>query len=135
MIYALDTNIIIHLIEHRTPSVRISRTNAIKRGARFAIPPIVNYEVRRGFMLEPKINHEQAYNFMCSTCITTEITEIVWVRAAIIYSDLKTRGIKVRNKDADILIAAYCIEHGYTLVTANTQDFAPITGLQVENWV
>jgi tRNA(fMet)-specific endonuclease VapC len=35
---------------------------------------------------------------------------------------------------ADLLIACIALAHAITLVTRNTQDFAGIPGLKVENW-
>jgi len=36
--------------------------------------------------------------------------------------------------DADLLIAASCLVHGYILVTNNKRDFENIEGLQLEDW-
>ena len=36
--------------------------------------------------------------------------------------------------DADILIAAFCLENDYTLVTNNTKDFVNIKGLLINDW-
>jgi len=98
MVYAFDTNTIIHIIDSN-------------------------------------IDHKTAYYFLRNNCITKEMTESVWVRAAHIYADLKSKGFKVKGQDADILIAAFCIESGYTLVTNNTNDFKNIDNLQMEDWV
>lgn len=37
-------------------------------------------------------------------------------------------------KDADILIASYCIVNDYTLVTRNAKDFERVDGLKFVNW-
>ncbi len=55
-----------------------------------------------------------------------------WDEAARIYAALKQRG-KIID-DADILIAAYCIVSGFTLITANVRHFERIEGLQWVNW-
>ena len=57
----------------------------------------------------------------------------VWLCAARIYAELYTKRFTIT--DADILIAAFCMENGYTLVTANIKDFENIDGLQIVNWV
>ena len=36
--------------------------------------------------------------------------------------------------DADVIIAAHCIEHGYTLVTHNTKHFKHIKGMLLIDW-
>jgi predicted nucleic acid-binding protein len=52
--------------------------------------------------------------------------------AANIYASKKRHGNLI--EDADILIAASCIAHGYILVTNNERHFAGINGLSVANW-
>jgi predicted nucleic acid-binding protein len=36
--------------------------------------------------------------------------------------------------DADIFIAAFCIKHGFILVTHNTKHFSDIKELSITNW-
>ena len=38
------------------------------------------------------------------------------------------------TEDADVFIAAFCIHHGYTLVTDNTKHFQGIADLSFANW-
>jgi len=56
----------------------------------------------------------------------------VWDKAADIYISLKQKGQLIR--DADILIAAYCLVNNYTLVTRNENDFNRINGLDYVDW-
>ena len=56
----------------------------------------------------------------------------VYEKATEIYIALKQKGQLIG--DADILIAAYCLVNGYTLVTNNTNDFDRIDGLRIVNW-
>ena len=132
MEYAFDTNAIIHLMRG-TPSVRENREKAQKNGSRFIIPPFVNYEVRRGLIIKPIPSHEKAYAVICDNCSFEDMTAAVWEHAARIYAELYAKHYTV--KDADILIAAFCMVNGYTLITANTKDFENIEGLQFVNWV
>ncbi len=131
MEYALDTNIVIHLMRG-SQSVKNNREKAQLDGARFIIPPIVNYEVRRGLIIKPIPAYERAYSVICDNCLLGEMTREVWERAARIYSDLYTKRLTVN--DADILIAAFCLVNGYTLVTANIKDFENIDRLKIINW-
>lgn len=132
MEYAFDTNTIIHLMRG-TDSVRDNREKAMKSGVRFIIPPFVNYEVRRGLIIKPIPKHIKAYDIIFDNCFLGEMNVDVWLRAAQIYAELYNKRFTV--KDADILIAAFCIVNGYTLVTDNTSDFENIDGLHLENWV
>ena len=60
MTYAFDTNTVIQLMRG-LQSVKVNREKAQKNGARFIIPPIVNYEVRRGLIIKPIPANEKAY--------------------------------------------------------------------------
>jgi predicted nucleic acid-binding protein len=53
--------------------------------------------------------------------------------AANIYVSKKRHGNLI--EDADILIAASCIAHGYILITNNERHFASINVLSVANWI
>jgi len=53
--------------------------------------------------------------------------------AADIYAIRKRLGQPIEA--ADLLIAAQCLSHGYTLVTNNTRHFEGISGLRLDNWV
>jgi predicted nucleic acid-binding protein len=116
-----------------TPSVRDKREKAREDGARFVIPPFVNYEIWRGLMAKPVPEHEMAYAIICDNCFIGEMNAGVWMCGARIYADLYAKRFTV--SDSDILIAAYCIANDCTLVTANTKDFENIEGLRVVNWV
>jgi predicted nucleic acid-binding protein len=52
--------------------------------------------------------------------------------AITIYIQLRKIGVII--DDADMLIAAYCIQNGYILVSNNAKHFANIDTLQIENW-
>ena len=54
--------------------------------------------------------------------------------AARLKADLVEKGSPIGNKDADIFIAAYCMNNDYTLVTDNTSDFERIDNLSIINW-
>ena len=38
------------------------------------------------------------------------------------------------NDEFDLLIGVTAVEHGFVLVTDNTQDFVRLEGIQLENW-
>ena len=132
MTYALDTNIIIHLLHH-TPAVLNRRDKEIGRGAQLVIPPYVNFEIRRGFHYVAAPAKERSYKQLCAHCTVGEMSGESWEHAAVLYADLRRAGYTVG--DADIIIAAFCIVGGHTLVTANTKHFEPVDGLKLINWV
>jgi predicted nucleic acid-binding protein len=132
MTYALDTNIIIHLL-HGTPSVRNSRDKELVQGAEIIIPRFVHYEILRGFLCAFNPKKEKAYRLFCSSYPIGEMDADVFEYGAKIYADLWKKRLTVG--DADILIAAFCMVGDYTLVTDNTKHFEVIDGLKFLTWV
>jgi predicted nucleic acid-binding protein len=131
MVYALDTNILIHMLRP-SPTVRAKRDAAIGRGDMLIIPPFAHYEMRRGFLYRSAPAKEKSYRAFCSVFSVGEMTAEIWERAAVLYADLRRSGRIIG--DADILIAAFCIANAYTLVTNNTKPFEGIDGLRLANW-
>jgi len=131
MVYALDTNIVIHLL-YGNPVVRTQRDKVWDDGARMVIPPIVHFEIMRGFLYTPAPGKEMSYKPMCTKCPIEPITLKLWERAAQIYAKVRKKGFTVH--DADLLIAAFCLESNYTLVTNNIADFKNIEGINLVDW-
>ena len=132
MTYALDTNTIIHLLNHDI-AVTAKRDKAVFAGAKFIIPPIVDYEIQRGLLYKPSPKKERMYFAFRKHYGVGEMTPDMWVRAAHIYVELRKNSFTVG--DDDIFIAAFCLTCGYVLVTRNTKDFENISGLQYTNWM
>ena len=134
MIYVLDANVIIHYLRNNE-NVKKNFQQAIMNGCKLLIPRIVDYEVCRGLMLLSATKMAATYNeITCPTgkCNIVNMGEEVWEIAKQIYVDHHRMSLTIG--DADILIGAFCIHRGYTLVTANTKDFANMNGLQIINW-
>jgi len=112
--------------------VRERRNAAVADGNSLVIPRVAHYEMLRGFLCTSAPAKEKSYRSFSTTFPIGKITESVWQRAAQIYAELHKKRFTV--KDADILIAAFCLVNGYTLVTDNTKDFENIDGLQMVNW-
>jgi len=132
MVYALDTNIIIH-INLQTKTVLANRNKAVRQGAQIVVPPFVHYEISRHLFVKPVSKYVTAYRNMLENCDIGKMTTSMWLRAAKIYAELKSKSLTVN--DADIIIAAFCIESGHILVTNNTKDFANISHLNMVDWV
>ena len=131
MVYALDSNIIIDFLS-REPSVVKQFDKAVINGNGIIIPSVVDYEVLRGFCHKPTPRKETVYNKLRINCPVIEVDTAIWKRAASIWATLRKMGKTVG--DADILIAAYCMENGCTLVTHNTKHFIDISGLLMDDW-
>lgn len=61
------------------------------------------------------------------------LTDDIIIRAATLYGQLRQTGKLIG--DADILIAATCLEHDHDLVTNNNAHFSRIPGLTLQNWL
>ena len=131
MMYALDTNIIIHLLR-KTPSVLKNFNDAVKRGDIIMIPPIVHYEMRRGFLSVSAPKKEAAYIALTKQFSVGEMTSDVLECSATIYAELYKNRVTV--DDADLLTAAFCITYGYTIVTNNIKHFNVVNNLSIKDW-
>ncbi|MCL2264192.1 MAG: PIN domain-containing protein [Defluviitaleaceae bacterium] len=129
--YAMDSSIIIDFL-NREPLVIDKFDKAVINGIGIIIPSVVDYEVLRGFCHKPTPLKETVYNKLRINCPVVEVDATIWKRAASIWATLRKMGKTVG--DADIIIAACCIENGYTLVTHNTKHFIDISELMMDDW-
>lgn len=77
------------------------------------VPDLVLYEVLRGFRLER--DFLQAQKLMLSMTVESTGGAELAQRAVSHYRSLRAQGITVRSA-IDVLLAAFCIERGYTLL-------------------
>lgn len=131
MIYALDSNVIIEMLNNNDV-VCNHRDNTLKQGNDFVIPIVTDYEIWRGFYHRPVAAKEKSYLTFCKNFPVSKMTDNAWKLSARIYADLRSKGRTV--DDSDIFIAATCLENGYTLVTHNTKHFDGISDLLIEDW-
>ena len=134
MTYALDTNIVIRYLRH-DPDVRRKLHDSVMSGDDLIIPKIVHYEIKRGFRILHAPSKEKAYGIFVGLdgcCDIAEIDEPSWERAESVYAALYRKGLTIG--ELDILIAAFCLDKGYTLITNNTKHFEVVDGLSIEDW-
>jgi len=96
------------------------------------IPPIAYYEVKRGLICHNAPVKLAAFERLCEKLGVDDMDLETLDTAAGIYAKLKQTGSLI--EDSDILIAATCLAHDYTLVTDNTRHFSRVDGLQFVNW-
>jgi len=96
------------------------------------IPQAVDYEMCRGFRLVSADKKKAVYNMFLQDCKIAEMDVSSWKRAEEIYENLYRKGFTVG--ELDILIAAYCLNYNYTIVTNNIKDFENIDGLIITDW-
>ena len=132
--YCLDTNIISEILRGNE-TIKQRLIDEVKGGNTYSICIIAYYEILRGLNLKDlnrkldafKTFYEKAYNHFL-------LDERAAKKAAEIYANLKSKGLKVGDSDNDIYIAAISIVNDCTLVTANTRHFERVEGLKFVNW-
>jgi len=131
MIYFLDTNICIYIINNKIPHLIIRYIDCKKKSLK--IPSLVLYELYFG--AEKSERREQNIAnikvFIAEIDIIPFDTECA-ILGGKIRANLKRKGQMIG--DYDILIAATVLSAGGTLVTNNTREFARIPGLKVQDW-
>ncbi len=101
--------------------------------SRLTVSIVTRFEILRGLNAKNATSQAAAFNTMCQSMEVLSLTDAVIVRAADIYGKLHQTGQLIG--DADILIAATCLENGCDIVTNNTSHFSRISGLVVQNWL
>ena len=130
---ALDANIVIRYLRNDAITTR-NVDIALERNHNLCVPKMVDYELRRGFnvMAIPAVKKESAYKILLERCPVAKMCEPSWERALHVYKNLYQDDYTVG--EMDILIAAFCLEYKYVLVTNNTSDFINVKGLMLEDW-
>ncbi|MCL2380736.1 MAG: PIN domain-containing protein [Treponema sp.] len=130
--YAPDTNIISYYLKGNQSIIdRIA--NEADNGNIIVISPIVFYEIKRWLLAANASKKLALFEAMCSLSGIGSINKEILEAASILFSDLQRKGVAIG--DNDILIAAYCIHHGFTLVTNNEKHFRDIPNLKMVNWL
>ncbi|MCL2010406.1 MAG: PIN domain-containing protein [Synergistaceae bacterium] len=129
--YAVDTNIISFLLRgDRQLQERVYREANSGKGV--IVPPIAYYEIKRGLIDYQAPAKLAAFERLCAL-LGVDVMDVETLdKAAKIYATLKKAGRLI--EDSDILIAASCLAHGYTLITDNIRHFEQIEKLQIVNW-
>ena len=136
MVYALDSNTVSYFLRSEGNVRQRFEQEIAQIGNPYAIPFVVAYEVRRWLRDKPtrqtkKLSLQFDALFQ-NVEVRAEMPSAVWEKAVEIYISLKQKGQLIG--DVDIIIAAYCLVNGYTLVTRNTDDFKRIDSLLFVNW-
>ena len=129
--YLLDTNIISAWARRSHPAL-MARMLAVAPSD-LAISVLVEHELRYGFARNPAVKNWPLIESLLALIPSLPLTRAIANRAADLRSDLAAAGTPIGPYD--LLIAATALEHGSTLVTNNTREFARVPGLVVEDWL
>ena len=131
MIYLLDTNICIYVINHKPQQV-FERFKQYKLG-QLVISSITASELAFGVEKSGSERNKQALNkFLSPLEILPYDEHAIWHYAKL-RQDLQSTGKPIGS--LDMLIAAHALALDVVLVTNNTKEFERIGGLKLENWV
>ena len=132
MKYALDSNTVSYLLR-KNPQVENKIKETVDNGNEYILPPMVYYEVKRWLKLKNATAQLAIFGNLCQFTKIIEMDIHTFEKAIEIYIALAKNGNLIG--DTDILIAAFCVVNGYTLVTNNTGEFSRISDLKLENWI
>jgi len=96
------------------------------------IGPIAYYEVKRGLLAIKAERRLMEFTALCKILGIGQLDNSILDFAADIYRELREK--RQTLEDADILTAAFCILHDFTLVTNNTKHFQIIDNLRYCDW-
>lgn len=128
----LDTDIL-SAIMRREPVAVTYAQQYLAAHSQFTISIITRYEILRGLKAKNAVAQLARFELLCASTQILPLTDAIIVRAADIYAALHQRGEIIG--DADILIAATAIEHGFMLATNNEHHHHRIAGIRIENWL
>lgn len=131
MIYLLDTNICIYIINNKPPHV-FEKFKEFQLG-QLGISSITASELAFGVEKSGSQRNKQALNkFLAPLEILPYDEKTIWHYAELRHQ-LQSIGQPIGS--FDMLIAAHALALKVTLVTNNVKEFTRVKGLIVENWV
>ena len=130
----LDTNIVISIVNGRSPSLRQRLGEQVRAGTSIALPVIALFEMRYGFAKSDRREHNERLleQFLGLGIELLPFEPEDAVHAGDIRAELEKAGMPIGHYD--YLIAAQARRRGATLVTANVREFARVPGLLVADW-
>ena len=130
-VFVLDSNILSFYLRQDQQIIQKVKEMLLS-GNEVIISPIAYYEVKRGLLAIKAEKRIRDFFALCRILGVGQLDNSLLDFAADIYCELKNKKLTV--EDADILIAAFCKCHNFTLVTHNTKHFEAISGLSYCDW-
>lgn len=129
--FVLDTNIVTYLLKQDKPVVDKYNELVDRADADFIACPFVWFESKRGLLDRQSVSGLARLQVLFDRFIWQEYAREDWELASELWVAQRARG--AMHEDADLLIAAFCINRRATLVTNNERHF---DGLDVRllNW-
>ena len=130
----LDTNIVISIVNGRSPSLRHRLGEQLRGGNEVALPVVALFEMSYGFAKSNRRaqSEEQLTKFLSLGIDVLPFEVDDAAHAGDIRAELERKGTPIGHYD--YLIAAQARRHGAALVTLNVREFERVPGLLVVNW-
>ncbi len=134
MIYLLDTNACIALINGKPSVVRACLQKALGAGAQVLVPTVVAFELWYGVAksTHPEANARRVETFFAGPIGLLAFEGEDARSAGRVRAALEAAGKPIGAYD--LLIAGQALRQRVTLVTANTKEFGRVKGLAWEDW-
>ncbi|HEV3312506.1 MAG TPA: PIN domain-containing protein [Chloroflexota bacterium] len=132
--HALDRNAVIAITNDRPRSASVKYREAVASGELLVVFSIVLYELWYGVARSGSTEDASTSLklFLSGPIDVVEFSEADAEICGRIRADLTRRGTPIGPYN--LLIGAQALRMGATLVTANTDEFARIDGLRLEDW-
>ena len=101
MIYALDTNIITAMLKD-DEAVNDKADLVTNNGHELNIPPIVDYEIRRGLLAQKLEKTLRKFDRLEQSIDIGEFNLRVWRKAAQIYAELRKKGKPIGDDETGL---------------------------------
>ena len=131
MIYMLDTNICIYVINSR-PAIVLKRFRQERLGD-IVISSVTAAELAFGVAKSGSARNRQALEMFLSTLEILPVDESVIWQYGNLRTDLERSGQPIGTLDT--MIAAHALTANIILVTNNMREFERVPRLRLENWV
>jgi tRNA(fMet)-specific endonuclease VapC len=134
VIYLLDTNACIALIECRPPQVRARLAGALKAGDQVLVSAIAAFELWYGVAksARPEANASRVATFLAGPVAILPFDDEDAESAGAIRAAAEKVGRPIGPYD--LLMAAQALRRNLTLVTSNAREFSRVRGLVWEDW-
>jgi len=131
-IFILDSNIVSFYIRQDQRIIQKVH-DTLLAGHEVLVGPIAYYEVKRGLLAIKAEKRLREFYAFCKVLGVGKLDNSLLDFASDIYCELREK--KQTVEDADILTAAFCINHNFTLVTHNVKHFENISNLRYCDWI
>lgn len=134
MNFLLDTNALVALLRDKPAGVRDRYRKAESSGDYLAISSVVLFELWYGVEKSDRVkdNTERLRILLSGELDLLDFDDEDAQTAGRVRAELERAGTPIGAYD--VLIAGQALRRGLTLVTANTSEFARVTGLSWEDW-